>query len=107
MIGSVGWHQPHSSIRASGQDTNEPVKITTEPDGMRAMSPRMASDDVEALKREIHAGLHRRAKALQDSLLLISNRIEAIKKGNEKLDSNNEFLHKSIKDLTGMRWAMT
>lgn len=49
----------------------------------------------------------RHAKALQDSLLLISNRIEAIKKGNERLDSNNEFLHKSIKDLTGMRWTMT
>ncbi|KAJ4017447.1 hypothetical protein NW761_015000 [Fusarium oxysporum] len=107
MIGSVGLPQPHSSIGASGQDTNEPVKITTKLDGMRAMSPRMASDDVEALKREIHAGLHRHAKALQDSLLLISNRIEAIKKGNERLDSNNEFLHKSIKDLTGMRWTMT
>ncbi|KAK2923414.1 hypothetical protein FoTM2_016938 [Fusarium oxysporum f. sp. vasinfectum] len=107
MIGSVGWHQPHSSIRSSGQDTNEPVKITTKLDGMRAMSPRMASDDVEALEREIHAGLHRHAKALQDSLLLISNRIEAIKKWHEKLESNNEFLHKSIKDLTDMHWTMT
>ncbi|KAK2470375.1 hypothetical protein H9L39_17992 [Fusarium oxysporum f. sp. albedinis] len=103
MVGSVGWHQPHSSSRASGQHTSEPVETTTEPDGMRAMSPRMASDDVEALEREMHADLRRHAKALQDSLLLISNRVEAIRKGHEKLDSNNKLLHKYIGDLTSMR----
>ncbi|KAI8648690.1 hypothetical protein NCS57_01481100 [Fusarium keratoplasticum] len=64
MIGSVGWYQPHSSIRAPGQHTSELIETTTKPDGMRAMSPRMASDDVEALEREMHAELRRHAKAL-------------------------------------------
>ncbi|KAL5611326.1 hypothetical protein FOBRF1_007443 [Fusarium oxysporum] len=40
--------------------------------------------------------------ALQDSLLLIFNRIEAAEKGNEKLDSNKKVLQKYIEDLTGM-----
>jgi hypothetical protein len=39
---------------------------------------------------------------LQDSLLLIFNRIEAAEKGNEKLDSNKKVLQKYIEDLTSM-----
>ncbi|KAH6976731.1 hypothetical protein EDB80DRAFT_899889 [Ilyonectria destructans] len=137
MTGSVGWRgrQPHSSIRAPSQDTSEPVETTIEPDDLRAMSPRMTSEDVEALEREMHTELRRlvktmgsavnvrcvrgwpswelltdvcscgsrHAKALQDSLLLIFNRVEAVKKGHEKLDSNNKLLQKYIGDLTSMR----
>ncbi|KAH7109356.1 hypothetical protein EDB81DRAFT_833990 [Dactylonectria macrodidyma] len=102
MIGSVGWRgrQPHSSIRAPGQHTSEPIETTIEPDGMRAMSPRMTSEDVEALEREMHTELRRHAKALQGSLLLIFNRVETVKKGHEKLNSNNKLLQKYIGDLT-------
>ncbi|KAH8743857.1 hypothetical protein F5883DRAFT_440494 [Diaporthe sp. PMI_573] len=105
MIGSVGWRgrQPHSSIRAPSQDTSEPVETTIEPDDLRAMSPRMTSEDVEALEREMHTELRRHAKALQDSLILVFNHVEAVKKGHEKLDSNNKLLQKYIGDLTSMR----
>jgi hypothetical protein len=41
----------------------------------------------------------RRAQALQDSLLTIFNRIEAVREEHDKLDSNNKFLQKYIGDL--------
>lgn len=41
----------------------------------------------------------RHAKALQDSLLTLFNRIEAVKEEHDKLDSNNKFLQKYIGDL--------
>lgn len=42
---------------------------------------------------------HRHAKVLQDSLLEIFNRIEAVKHEHDKLDNNNKFLQKYIGDL--------
>lgn len=41
----------------------------------------------------------RHAKALQDSLLTIFHRIEAVKEEHDKLDNNNKFLQKYIGDL--------
>ena len=41
----------------------------------------------------------RHARALQESLLLLFNRIEAVKEEHDKLDSNNKFLQKYIGDL--------
>jgi hypothetical protein len=41
----------------------------------------------------------RHAKALQDSLITIFNRIEAVREEHDKLDSNNKFLQKYIGDL--------
>ncbi|QKD56915.2 uncharacterized protein FOBCDRAFT_227420, partial [Fusarium oxysporum Fo47] len=99
---ALSGHQPPSPILAPGQDTSEPLETAIEPDDTQAMSPRMTSEEVEALKCEMHTGLHRHAKALQDSLLLIFNRIEAAEKGNEKLDSNKKVLQKYIEDLTSM-----
>lgn len=43
--------------------------------------------------------VNRHAKALQESLLMIFNRIEAVKEEHDKLDSNNKFLQKYIGDL--------
>lgn len=43
--------------------------------------------------------IHRHAKALQDSLITIFNRIEAVREEHDKLDSNNKFLQKYIGDL--------
>jgi hypothetical protein len=42
---------------------------------------------------------HRHAKQLQDSLLTILSRIEAVKEEHDKLDNNNKFLQKYIGDL--------
>lgn len=42
---------------------------------------------------------HRHAQALQDSLLTIFHRIEAVKEEHDKLDNNNRFLQKYIGDL--------
>jgi hypothetical protein len=41
----------------------------------------------------------RHAKALQDSLLTIFHRIEAVREEHDKLDNNNKFLQKYIGDL--------
>lgn len=41
----------------------------------------------------------RHAKALQDSLVNLFNRIEAVKEEHDKLDNNNRFLQKYIGDL--------
>lgn len=41
----------------------------------------------------------RHAKALQESLLTIFNRIEAVREEHDKLDNNNKFLQKYIGDL--------
>ena len=41
----------------------------------------------------------RQAKALQDSLLMIFSRIEAVREEHDKLDNNNKFLQKYIGDL--------
>ncbi|KAH6692706.1 hypothetical protein F5X68DRAFT_188334 [Plectosphaerella plurivora] len=69
------------------------------PDDVRAMSPRRTSEDIEALGREAREELKRHAKALQESLLTIFNRIEAVREEHDKLDNNNKFLQKYIGDL--------
>lgn len=43
--------------------------------------------------------LPRHARALQESLLMLFNRIEAVREEHDKLDSNNKFLQKYIGDL--------
>lgn len=76
-----------------------PVDAHFGPDDVRAMSPRRTSEDIDKLGREARAELHRHAKALQESLLTIFNRIEAVREEHDKLDNNNRFLQKYIGDL--------
>ncbi|KAF6807243.1 hypothetical protein CMUS01_14167 [Colletotrichum musicola] len=76
-----------------------PVDAEFGPDDVRAMSPRRTSEDIEALGREAREELKRHAKALQDSLITIFNRIEAVREEHDKLDNNNKFLQKYIGDL--------
>ncbi|KAH7471465.1 hypothetical protein FOMA001_g13188 [Fusarium oxysporum f. sp. matthiolae] len=66
MTGLVGLsgRQPPSSILAPGKDTREPLETAIEPDDTQAMSPRMTSEEVEALKREMHTELHRLVKPI-------------------------------------------
>ncbi|KXX74236.1 Short coiled-coil protein B [Madurella mycetomatis] len=76
-----------------------PVDMPIGPDDVRAMSPRRTSEDIETLGKEAREELQRHAKALQDSLLILFNRIEAVKEEHDKLDSHNKFLQKYIGDL--------
>jgi hypothetical protein len=76
-----------------------PVDVHTGPDDVRAMSPRRTSEDIQTLGKEARAELERHAKALQDSLVTLFNRIEAVKEEHDKLDSHNKFLQKYIGDL--------
>ena len=46
-----------------------------------------------------HNATNRHALALQNSLIMIFNRIEAVKEEHDKLDNNNKFLQKYIGDL--------
>ncbi|KAI1338639.1 hypothetical protein F5Y15DRAFT_123278 [Xylariaceae sp. FL0016] len=76
-----------------------PIEREYEADDVRAMSPRRTSEDLETMGREAREELHRHATALQDSLLMIFHRIEAVKEEHDKLDNNNKFLQKYIGDL--------
>jgi hypothetical protein len=76
-----------------------PVDVHAGPDDVRAMSPRRTSEDIQTLGKEARAELERHAKALQDSLVTLFNRIEAVKEEHDKLDSHNKFLQKYIGDL--------
>lgn len=76
-----------------------PVESHYGPDDVRSMSPRRTSEDIDKLGKEAREELRRHAKALQDSLLTIFNRIEAVREEHDKLDNNNKFLQKYIGDL--------
>ncbi|KAI2636042.1 putative bZIP transcription factor [Xylaria nigripes] len=64
-----------------------------------AMSPRRTTEDLEALGREAREELHRHARVLQESLLMLFDRVEAVRQEHDKLDSHNKFLQKYIGDL--------
>jgi len=68
-------------------------------DDARAMSPRRSSQDLEKMSQDAREQMNEQAKLLQNSLLEIFNRIEAVKEEHDKLDSNNKFLQKYIGDL--------
>jgi hypothetical protein len=68
-------------------------------DDARAMSPRRSSQDLEKMSQDAREHLNEHAKVLQQSLLEIFNRIEAVKEEHDKLDNNNKFLQKYIGDL--------
>nr|CDP22881.1 Putative protein of unknown function [Podospora anserina S mat+] len=76
-----------------------PMETDFAPDDVRSMSPRRTSEDIEHLGKEARQELQRHAKALQDSLIVLFNRIEAVKEEHDKLDNHNKFLQKYIGDL--------
>ncbi|KAF5133548.1 uncharacterized protein G6M90_00g006570 [Metarhizium brunneum] len=83
------------------RDSSEvgPVDPQFGPDDVRAMSPRRTSEDIDRLGKEAREEMRRHAKALQESLITIFNRIEAVREEHDKLDNNNKFLQKYIGDL--------
>ncbi|KAM5347694.1 hypothetical protein ACJ41O_007518 [Fusarium nematophilum] len=76
-----------------------PLEPDFGPDDVRAMSPRRTSEDLDKIGKAAREEMRRHAKALQDSLLTIFNRIEAVREEHDKLDNNNKFLQKYIGDL--------
>ncbi|PHH71707.1 hypothetical protein CDD82_6368 [Ophiocordyceps australis] len=76
-----------------------PVEPQFGPDDVRAMSPRRTGEDLDKMGKQAREELHRHAKALQESLINIFNRIEAVREEHDKLDNNNKFLQKYIGDL--------
>ncbi|KAF4127020.1 short coiled-coil protein [Geosmithia morbida] len=76
-----------------------PIEPHFGPDDVRAMSPRRTSEDIDKMGKEARKELRKHAQALQESLLTIFNRIEAVREEHDKLDSNNKFLQKYIGDL--------
>ncbi|GFP57908.1 hypothetical protein ACSS6W_007217 [Trichoderma asperelloides] len=70
-----------------------------EPEIVRPMSPRRTNEDINKMGEEAREELRKHAKALQESLLTIFNRIEAVREEHDKLDNNNKFLQKYIGDL--------
>lgn len=63
------------------------------------MSPRRTSEDIDKMGKEAREEMRRHAQALQESLITIFNRIEAVREEHDKLDNNNRFLQKYIGDL--------
>ncbi|KAK4132759.1 hypothetical protein BT67DRAFT_71365 [Trichocladium antarcticum] len=76
-----------------------PIELHLGSNDARAMSPRRTSEDIENLGKEAKEELQRHARALQDSLVMLFNRIEAVKEEHDKLDNHNKFLQKYIGDL--------
>jgi len=68
-------------------------------DDARAMSPRRSSQDLEKMAIDAREFLNEHAKAVQESLLEIFNKIEAVREEHDKLENNNKFLQKYIGDL--------
>ncbi|KAI0394792.1 hypothetical protein F5Y17DRAFT_235785 [Xylariaceae sp. FL0594] len=97
--------RPHLVNRQSSgtlivsRDSIEVNPIDNEYEIERAMSPRRTTEDIQNLGREAREELHRHARALQESLLNIVHRIEAVREEHDKLDNNNKFLQKYIGDL--------
>lgn len=76
-----------------------PVECNFGPDDVRAMSPRRTSEDIDKIGRAAREEMKRHAQALQDSLVSIFNRIEAVREEHNKLDNHNRFLQRYIGEL--------
>jgi hypothetical protein len=63
------------------------------------MSPRRTSEDIDRMGKAAREEMRSHARALQESLVTIFNRIEAVREEHDKLDNNNRFLQKYIGDL--------
>ncbi|KAF2401583.1 hypothetical protein EJ06DRAFT_474897 [Trichodelitschia bisporula] len=65
----------------------------------RTMSPRRSSEEVDRLEEGARQALIEQAKALQQSLLQLVDRVESVKSEHEKLEGGNRFLQSYIGEL--------
>ncbi|EPE06978.1 bZIP transcription factor [Ophiostoma piceae UAMH 11346] len=86
-------------VPRDSEEASRPIETILDPGDVRAMSPRRTSEDLEQLGRQTRDEVRKHAKMLQDSLLMIFHRIQAVKEEHDKLDNNNKFLQKYIGDL--------
>jgi hypothetical protein len=63
------------------------------------MSPRRTSEDIDKIGKAAREEMKRHAQALQESLITIFNRIEAVREEHDKLDNHNRFLQRYIGEL--------
>lgn len=76
-----------------------PIECDFGPDDVRSMSPRRTGEDIDKMGAEAREEMKRHAQALQDSLVNIFNRIEAVREEHDKLDNHNRFLQRYIGEL--------
>ncbi|KAK0391558.1 hypothetical protein NLU13_1058 [Sarocladium strictum] len=76
-----------------------PVECNFGPDDVRSMSPRRTSEDIDKIGKAAREEMKRHAQALQESLITIFNRIEAVREEHDKLDNHNRFLQRYIGEL--------
>ncbi|KAH6614572.1 hypothetical protein B0J18DRAFT_303199 [Chaetomium sp. MPI-SDFR-AT-0129] len=90
----------NSSTIIVPRDSTEvgPVDPHVGPSGVRAMSPRRTSEDIQTLCKEIREA-REHAEALQDLWHILASRIEAVKTQHDMLDHENKLLQELIKDL--------
>ncbi|KAH9203046.1 hypothetical protein DL95DRAFT_399707 [Leptodontidium sp. 2 PMI_412] len=69
------------------------------PDDARAMSPRRDSADVERLVQEARQALKEQAEISQSSLAVLAQQIDELKRGQDKLATENKSLRDCIGDL--------
>ncbi|CAK7272945.1 hypothetical protein SEPCBS57363_005403 [Sporothrix epigloea] len=86
-------------VPRDSEEASRPMETRLDPGDVRAMSPRRTSEDLEQLGRQTRAEVRKHAKMLQDSLLMIFYRIQAVREEHDKLDNNNKFLQKYIGEL--------
>ncbi|KJK83515.1 hypothetical protein H634G_01644 [Metarhizium anisopliae BRIP 53293] len=94
-------HQPvPTRPRMPSRKSSGPLVVPRDSSEVGPVDPQFGPDDKPEKKCEgeiLDVGGH--AKALQDSLITIFNRIEAVREEHDKLDNNNKFLQKYIGDL--------
>jgi len=65
----------------------------------RTMSPRRSSEEIDKMGEGARQALIEQAKALQQSLLEIVDRVESVRSEHEKLEGGNRFLQSYIGEL--------
>ncbi|KAK0656984.1 hypothetical protein B0T16DRAFT_425383 [Cercophora newfieldiana] len=93
------WEDDSSS--GSSVDLHAPAPIRPRLPSRKSSGTMIVPRDSDVGPVEMNVGPDdvRHAKALQDSLVVLFNRIEAVKEEHDKLDNNNKFLQKYIGDL--------
>ncbi|KAI9805797.1 MAG: hypothetical protein M1825_000411 [Sarcosagium campestre] len=98
--GAGGRKRSRSNIIS--RDSGSPIELTDEvfdEDDARCMSPRRNSEDIEKMSRQVRLDLQEQARALQERLLALVDRVESVKSEHDKLEGENKFLQSYIGEL--------
>jgi len=96
----LGSRKSSGTIIIPRDSPNVELKEEEYDDGdARTMSPRRSSEEIERMGQEARQALIEQAKALQQSLMQIVDRVEIVKSEHEKLEGGNKFLQSYIGEL--------